>query len=115
MLRALLALWLALVVLPVAATVGDIAYADLPPEAHRTLHLIKRGGPFPHRRDGVVFGNFERRLPIRPRGYYHEYTVPTPGQRNRGARRIVAGQGDMGHAEYYFTSDHYQTFWRIRE
>jgi len=113
MVRALLALWLALVALPVAAAVGDIAYADLPPEAHQTLHLIKRGGPFPHRRDGVVFGNFERHLPIRPRGYYREYTVPTPGLRNRGARRIVAG--DAAHAEYYYTQDHYRTFRRIQE
>ena len=75
--------------------------------------LIERGGPFPSRRDGVIFGNFERRLPIRQRGYYHEYTVPTPGARTRGARRIIAG--DTSHGEYYYTEDHYRTFWRIRE
>ena len=84
---------------------------DLPREARDTLVLIKQGGPFPYKRDGVVFGNRERRLPSRPRGYYREYTVPTPGARDRGARRIVAGTGD----EYYYTDDHYNTFRRIRE
>ena len=84
---------------------------DLPREARDTLVLIKQGGPFPYKRDGVVFGNRERRLPSRPRGYYREYTVPTPGARDRGARRIIAGtQGD-----YYYTDDHYNTFRRIRE
>jgi ribonuclease T1 len=73
--------------------------------------LIKQGGPFPHKRDGVVFGNRERRLPYGPRGYYREYTVPTPGARDRGARRIVAGT----RGEYYYTDDHYNTFRRIRE
>ena len=84
---------------------------DLPREARDALVLIKQGGPFPYKRDGVVFGNRERRLPSRPRGYYREYTVPTPGARDRGARRIVAGTGD----EYYYTDDHYNTFRRIRE
>ena len=108
--RYLLGLLLALFILP-AAAFQDVALADLPPEARQTLQLIKRGGPFPYRRDGVVFGNFERRLPIRPRGHYHEFTVPTPGEHSRGARRIVVG--DV--AEYYYTGDHYRTFWRIRE
>lgn len=85
--------------------------AGLPPEAGQTLVLIKRGGPFPYRQDGTVFQNRENRLPARGRGYYREYTVPTPGQRTRGARRIVAGQVD----EYYYTPDHYRTFWRIKE
>src|SRR5689334_21028350 len=76
--------------LPAAA---GIAVANLPAEARQTLVLIKRGGPFPFRRDGVVFGNFEQHLPFRPRGYYREYTVPTPGARDRGARRIIAGAG----------------------
>lgn len=83
----------------------------LPPEARQTLALIKRGGPFPYRRDGAVFQNRENRLPPEPLGYYHEYTVPTPGERDRGARRIISGQG----SEYYYTPDHYRTFWRIRE
>lgn len=84
---------------------------DLPSEARDTLALIKQGGPFPYKRDGVVFGNRERRLPSRPSGYYREYTVPTPGARDRGARRIVAGT----EGEYYYTDDHYNTFGRIRE
>lgn len=111
--RHFLALLLALIALPAWAGTEEVALADLPPEARQTLALIRHGGPFPHRRDGVVFGNFERRLPVRPRGYYHEYTVPTPGANNRGARRIVTG--DAARAEYYYTQDHYQTFRRIRE
>lgn len=89
----------------------DIAVAELPPEARTTLQLIKRGGPFPFARDGVVFGNYEKRLPQRPRGYYHEYTVKTPGSRNRGARRIVCGHVP----ECYYSGDHYRTFQRIKE
>ncbi len=84
---------------------------ELPKEAAKTLRLIKQGGPFPYRRDGVTFGNFERRLPKKERGYYKEYTVPTPGSRDRGARRIIAGRN----GEYYYTGDHYKTFRRIRE
>ena len=83
----------------------------LPLEAQQTLRLIKRGGPYPYLRDGAVFGNYERMLPPRDRGYYREYTVPTPGTRDRGARRIVVGAG----AEYYYTDDHYRTFRRIAE
>lgn len=82
---------------------------DLPKEARATLALIKKGGPFPYQRDGAVFGNFERRLPTKERGYYKEYTVPTPGSRTRGARRIIAG----GKREYFYTDDHYRTFRRI--
>ena len=89
----------------------EIAVADLPPEAQQTLREIERGGPFAYARDGVVFGNYEHALPKRPRGYYHEYTVKTPGRHNRGIRRIVAGR--VG--EYYYSADHYQTFRRIRE
>ncbi len=113
-LRFLLALWLALgsaAGLARETGPGWIAAADLPAEARQTLALIKRGGPFPYPRDGIIFGNFERRLPPRPRGYYHEYTVRTPGIGGRGARRIVAGT--VG--EYYYTDDHYATFRRIRE
>ena len=80
----------------------------LPPEAVETLALIRRGGPFPHRQDGVVFENRERELPAQPRGYYHEYTVETPGSRDRGARRIITG-GDPP-SVYYYTDDHYRSF-----
>jgi ribonuclease T1 len=93
------------------AALPQIALSDLPAEAQRTIQLIKRGGPFPYERDGVVFGNYERLLPAQRRGYYHEYTVPTPGARNRGARRIIAG----GSGEYYYTADHYRSFQRVRE
>jgi len=93
------------------AWAGELAVADLPPEARATLALIKAGGPFPYRQDGLVFGNREKRLPLRDRGYYREYTVRTPGERDRGARRIVAGLG----GEYYYTADHYRSFKRIRE
>jgi ribonuclease T1 len=94
-----------------AAASGDVAIGDLPPEARQTLRLIDAGGPFPYRRDGVVFGNREHRLPSMPHAYYREYTVPTPGARDRGARRIIAG----GQRERYYTDDHYRTFRRIRE
>jgi ribonuclease T1 len=88
-----------------------IPVAELPPEARETLQLIKRGGPFPYPRDGVVFSNYEHVLPQRSRGYYHEYTVKTPGAHNRGARRIVCGIVP----ECYYTDDHYRSFHRIRE
>jgi ribonuclease T1 len=82
--------------------------AFLPPEALRTLELIERGGPFPHRQDGSVFGNREGRLPPMPRGYYREYTVETPGLSHRGTRRIVTG-GTPPEA-WYYSDDHYETF-----
>ncbi|MBI3902652.1 MAG: ribonuclease [Nitrosomonadales bacterium] len=88
-----------------------VGVAELPPEARDTLHLIKQGGPFPFVRDGVVFGNYEHRLPQQPRAYYHEYTVQTLGARNRGARRIICG----ALPECYYTADHYRTFQRIKE
>ena len=92
-----------------APDVPAIAVADLPREARDTLALIERGGPFPYERDGVVFGNYEKRLPAKERGYYREYTVRTPGVKHRGARRIVTGRD----AERYYTDDHYQSFRRI--
>jgi ribonuclease T1 len=102
-----------------AADLPDISASELPQEARATLALIKQGGPFAYRKDGSVFGNFEQRLPIRSRGYYREYTVPTPGAKDRGARRIVAGSGAAGDVrtsgEYYYTDDHYRSFRRIRE
>ncbi|MER6065922.1 ribonuclease domain-containing protein [Streptomyces sp. NPDC001792] len=85
---------------------GTVRESRLPAEARRTLDLIDKGGPFPYAKDGVVFGNFEGRLPKHPRGYYHEYTVPTPGSHDRGARRIVTGRG----GEIYYTDDHYNSF-----
>ncbi len=85
--------------------------AFLPPEARHTLDLIARGGPFPHRQDGSVFGNREGRLPAKPRGYYHEYTVDTPGLDHRGARRIVTG--GQPPSEYYYSDDHYGSFRRF--
>lgn len=78
----------------------------LPAEARRTLRLIDDGGPFPYAKDGSVFGNFEGELPKQRRGHYREYTVPTPGERDRGARRIVTGSG----GETYYTADHYASF-----
>ena len=92
-----------------------IAAAELPLEARHTLVLIKRGGPFPYAKDGTVFGNFERRLPPRPRGYYREYTVKTPGRRDRGPRRIISGGEPAAYGEFYYTEDHYRTFRRIQE
>ncbi|HNI51880.1 MAG TPA: ribonuclease domain-containing protein [Azospira sp.] len=93
-----------------------VALATLPVEARETLALIKRGGPFPYpRKDGSTFGNFEKRLPAKPRGHYREYTVPTPGSRDRGARRIVAGSPPETSGEYYYTDDHYRSFRRIKE
>lgn len=94
---------------PARAALGTIAAADLPPEGRRTLDLIRRGGPFPYPKDGSVFGNREGRLPPKPRGYYHEYTVKTAASRDRGAIRIVAGR--VG--EYYYSNDHYRSFRRI--
>jgi ribonuclease T1 len=76
----------------------------------KTLALIDAGGPFPYRQDGAVFSNREHLLPAAPHGYYHEYTVPTPGSYDRGARRIVMGS----QSEAYYTDDHYRSFWRIR-
>lgn len=87
----------------------SVAVKQLPKEAQETLALIRRGGPFPYRRDGIEFQNREGRLPRRERGYYHEYTVPTPGAQDRGARRIIKGQPQ----EYYYTGDHYRSFQRI--
>lgn len=84
---------------------------DLPPEAHDTLRLIASGGPFPYERDGVRFGNHEKQLPGKPRGYYREYTVSTPGLHHRGARRIITG-GDPPEV-FYYTDDHYRTFREI--
>jgi ribonuclease T1 len=86
-----------------------VALTALPVEAHDTVARIDSGGPFPYAKDGAVFGNRERLLPIRPTGYYREYTVPTPGEDDRGPRRMVTG--DDG--ELFYTADHYASFVRI--
>ena len=85
--------------------------SSLPPEARETLALIARGGPYPYSRDGAVFSNFERLLPRKPSGYYKEFTVRTPGESDRGARRIVVGET----GEKYYTPDHYESFFHILE
>lgn len=90
---------------------GTDAPAFLPQEARATLDRIARGGPFEHSQDGVVFGNYEGLLPKQPRGYYHEYTVETPGARNRGARRIITGGTPP--VAWYYTDDHYRSFRRF--
>jgi ribonuclease T1 len=89
----------------------EIAAAELPEQARQTIALIRKGGPFPHERDGIVFGNFEGQLPAKARGYYREYTVKAPGMKSRGAWRIVAGRG----GELYYTDDHYRSFKRIKK
>jgi ribonuclease T1 len=87
---------------------------QFPPEERHaiehTLELIEAGGPFPYRHDGIVFSNREHRLPKRPIGYYREFTVPTSGLANRGARRLVIG----AEGEICYTNDHYRTFFRLR-
>jgi ribonuclease T1 len=101
----------ALAALLACVCISAWAFADLPPEARDTLTRIEAGGPFPYKQDGRVFHNREGLLPQRQRGYYREYTVRTPGARDRGARRIVAGR----EGEYYYTEDHYRSFRRIRK
>ena len=96
---------------PAARDSSDIAYSQLPVEAKATMTLIRKGGPFPYAKDGAIFGNREKILPAQDRGYYREYTVKTPGERSRGARRIIWGKG----GEFYYTDDHYNHFRRIRE
>jgi ribonuclease T1 len=96
---------------PGKSGLGTISVSALPPEALDTLSMIKKGPPYPYRKDGTTFGNREKRLPARQQGYYKEFTVKTPGSHDRGARRIVAGA--VG--EYYYTDDHYRTFRLIRE
>ncbi|MVO86180.1 ribonuclease [Streptomyces sp. p1417] len=90
-----------------AAAVGEICYSALPSQAHDTLKLIDRGGPYPYPQDGTVFQNREGILPKQSNGYYHEYTVKTPGSSHRGARRIVTGDRSQ---EDYYTADHYRSF-----
>ena len=86
-----------------------VALSSLSAQARHTVALIQVGGPFPYARDGIVFENAEHHLPRHASGYYHEYTVPTPGESDRGARRIIVGLG----GEYYYTADHYESFRRV--
>ena len=92
----------------------EVALTALPPEARDVLAHIRTDGPFRYDRDGIVFGNREHRLPAQSRGYYHEYTVPTPGVRTRGARRIVCGGAVATLSECYYSGDHYQSFRKIQ-
>lgn len=99
---------------PPAALIQTVALASLPSQAQETERLIRAGGPFPYEKDGSRFGNRERLLPAQPRGYYREYTVKTPGSRDRGARRIVCGGKEPTSPDAcYYTDDHYASFRRI--
>ena len=114
MFRALLFCLTLVVVLLAGCTPADPEHdslAGLPPEAIETIALIQKGGPFPYRKDGTVFQNREGLLPQKPRGYYREYTVPTPGSRDRGARRIVTGGKPP--EVFYYTHDHYRSFRQV--
>jgi ribonuclease T1 len=95
-------------------SVPSVQFAALPPEAQATERLVRAGGPFPYAKDGSVFGNRERLLPHKPRGYYREYTVKTRLARDRGARRIVCGGEQPTSPEAcYYSDDHYASFRRI--
>lgn len=94
---------------------ATVTVAELPPQGRETYRLIREGGPFPYSKDGTVFGNRERLLPSRQRGYYREYTVRTPGSRDRGARRIVCGGPARTPDACFYTGDHYASFSRIVE
>ena len=98
-----------------ASDSSTVAVAELPGPGRETYELIRRGGPFPHDKDGTVFGNRERLLPAHKRGYYREYTVKTPGARSRGARRIVCGGPEKTPHACYYTADHYASFRKIVE
>jgi ribonuclease T1 len=100
---------------PPAGSLAAVQVAELPIQGRETYELIRQGGPFPFGKDGAVFGNRERSLPAEKRGYYREYTVPTPGSRDRGARRIVCGGPARAPHACYYTADHYGSFRKIVE
>lgn len=100
---------------PSAAAAATVQVAELPRQARETYELIRQGGPFPYDKDGTVFGNRERLLPTEKRGYYREYTVKTPGSRDRGARRIVCGGPPRTPHACWYTADHYASFRKIVE
>lgn len=89
--------------------IPEVEVSTLPPEVKTTIYLISKDGPYPYSQDGTVFKNLERLLPAKPRGYYKEYTVATPGSTDRGSRRLITGQN----GEIYYTADHYNTFQSI--
>ncbi len=89
---------------------ATVRLAELPPQGRETYQRIREGGPFPYEKDGTVFGNRERLLPAEKRGFYREYTVKTPGSRDRGARRIVCGGPKRAPQTCYYTADHYASF-----
>jgi ribonuclease T1 len=93
----------------------SVRLAELPRQGRETYELIRQGGPFPFEKDGMVFGNRERLLPLEKRGYYREYTVATPGSRDRGARRIVCGGPSRTPHACFYTADHYASFRQIVE
>ena len=100
---------------PRESTLAVVKVAELPREGRATYEQIRQGGPFPHDKDGTVFGNRERQLPGAKRGFYREYTVQTPGSRDRGARRIVCGGPARAPHACYYTADHYASFRKIVE
>jgi ribonuclease T1 len=100
---------------PAATRSAIVKMAELPRQGQQTYELIRMGGPFPYGKDGTVFGNRERLLPVERRGYYREYTVKTPGSRDRGARRIVCGGPRQAPHACYYTADHYASFRKIVE
>jgi ribonuclease T1 len=100
---------------PAESSPATIRVAELPREGRQTYELIRLGGPFRYDKDGAVFGNRERSLPAEKRGFYREYTVPTPGSRDRGARRIVCGGPIRTPHACYYTADHYASFRMIVE
>jgi len=96
-----------------ANVTASVSVAELPRQGVETYEKIHQGGPFPYEKDGVIFGNRERLLPAEKRGYYREYTVKTPGSRDRGARRIICGGQPKTPDACYYTADHYSSFRRI--
>ncbi len=100
---------------PAESQPATVQVAELPRQGRETYELIRRGGPFPYGKDGAVFGNRERSLPTEKRGFYREYTVTTPGSRDRGARRIVCGGPARAPYACYYTADHYASFRKIVE
>jgi ribonuclease T1 len=100
---------------PAESKSATVTVVELPRQGRETYELIRQGGPFPYDKDGGVFGNRERLLPAEKRGYWREYTVITPGSRDRGARRIVCGGPPRAPRACYYTADHYASFRMIVE